>query len=328
MIRTIVVVTLLTLNLVSVAHGCPTSVVAVAVRLNKTAPLTSIPETTSFSELDSSASFRQDLTVYDFNDMAHPVALYFFRVSSSENVDEWSVVAYTDGREIFGGNSGEASRISNVETIALNSLNPSSQEMFFDFFSATWNTASDSPQSWNLVLGQNFLSDSSGLVSLVQDGRVGLCLESDVNHLDIDGDDRADLTIWRPELGMWAILKSGNGYTEALWKQWGLPGDYPMSGDYTGDKKMDLVVWRPENGNWYVCTSDSDFDCSQGTVTQFGLPGDRPLAGDFDGDQIYDFAVWRPSLGFFIFRSSVANSTEVRQWGLPSDIPMSAGNNN
>jgi len=126
---------------------------------------------------------------------------------------------------------------------------------------------------------------------------------------------------------MWAVLLSSTNYTQYLWKQWGLPGDYPMPGDYTGDGKTDLVVWRPSNGNWYVCSSDTNYDCTQGTVWQFGLPGDRPISGDFDGDGIFDFAIWRPGTGTFFYRSSRSGQVVSRQWGLPGDIPLNAGVN-
>jgi hypothetical protein len=156
-----------------------------------------------------------------------------------------------------------------------------------------------------------------------QDGGSAACPQ--YGNLDFDGDGKDDFAIFRPTLGIWAVLLSSKQQSELLIKQWGLPGDYPMPGDYTGDGKADLVVWRPTDGNWFICSSSIDFDCSQPTIAQFGLPGDSPIEGDFDGDRILDQAVWRPSNGNFYFRSSISGLVFERQWGLPGDIPLQAG---
>jgi hypothetical protein len=156
-----------------------------------------------------------------------------------------------------------------------------------------------------------------------QDGCILDCPQN--GGLDFDGDSKDDLVIWRPTTGMWAVRLSSTNYTQYLWKQWGLPGDYPMAGDYTGDGKADLVVWRPTNGYWYICRSEVNYDCYQPSIVQFGLPGDRPLRGDFDGDGVLDFAVWRPSTGMFYFKSSRTGQVFAEQWGLPGDIPVGNG---
>ena len=162
--------------------------------------------------------------------------------------------------------------------------------------------------------------DPSAITSQTQDGTSTACPH--YGHIDFDGDGVNDFAIYRRQFGLWAILKSSTNNTELIWKQRGLPGDYPMAGDYTGDGKADLVVWRPTNGNWYICNSASNVDCTQGTVQQFGLAGDRPLRGDYDNDGILDLAVWRPSFGFFIFKGSRSGEVVVRQWGLPGDVPL------
>ena len=146
---------------------------------------------------------------------------------------------------------------------------------------------------------------------------------------DFDGDGWDDLAIWRPWTGNWWILQSSKGASKALedliFKQWGLPGDHPMPGDYTGDGKADLVVWRNTDGNWYVCPSDSNFNCASPQVTQFGLPGDMPVKADFDGDGTLDFAVWRPSSGNWFYKQSSDGAIGVKQWGLWGDWPLCAG---
>jgi hypothetical protein len=48
----------------------------------------------------------------------------------------------------------------------------------------------------------------------------------------------------------------------------GLPGDYPVPGNYFGDARVDLAVWRPSEGNWYI----QDYG-----VFQWGMRGDVPI---------------------------------------------------
>jgi len=146
---------------------------------------------------------------------------------------------------------------------------------------------------------------------------------------DYDGDGWEDIAVWRPSDGFWWILQSTRGASTApsdiLYRQWGLPGDHPMPGDYTGDGVADLAIWRPADGNWFTCTSDSGFDCTNYQVTQFGLPGDMPVKADFDADGILDRAVWRPSSGTWFYLRSSDGVVGATQWGLPGDWPLCAG---
>ena len=145
---------------------------------------------------------------------------------------------------------------------------------------------------------------------------------------DYDGDGLSDFAVWRPKFGLWFILLSTCGYSKdganPLVKQWGLPEDHPLTGDFDGDGISDLAVWRPSTGVWYVCGSRDTFDCSQGTAQQFGLPGDIPMQMDFDQDRRADFVVWRPSFGTWYYQSSATSRFAAQQWGLPTDQPVPA----
>ena len=146
---------------------------------------------------------------------------------------------------------------------------------------------------------------------------------------DYDGDNWDDIAIWRPSDGFWWILQSTRGASRApedvLFRQWGLPGDHPMPGDYDGDGKADLAVWRPSNGFWYICSSRTNFNCDEHSATQFGLPGDTPVKADFDGDGVNDIAVWRRSDGGWYYLRSSDGQFVFQQWGLSSDSPVCKG---
>jgi hypothetical protein len=154
---------------------------------------------------------------------------------------------------------------------------------------------------------------------------------------DFDGDRTSDIGVWRPSDGTWHISLHVPGVNSSyspeenyvIVRQWGLPGDHPLPGDYDGDGRSDLVVWRPTNGTWYVCSSKTEHDCSNARQVQFGLPGDQPVRADFDGDGILDFTVWRPFLppviGQWYYRRSSDGIVISEQWGLPGDIPLGTG---
>ncbi len=303
------------------AEACPTTELQISGNLDRRAPLNGIPENPTFATLDTAAEFSLSAGVFDSFGDSHPVKIYFFHVSTESNTDTWTAAGFVDGSELAGGASGDAVKISDIATISVgHGFNDVSS------FSANWSNGVS--QTWG-VQYTNFssLNVESNISSIVQNGSDGECKRLCNNSADVDGDGRDDIAVWRPQYGMWAILKSGTNNSAFVWKQWGLPDDYPLNGDYTGDGKMDLVVWRPLNGNWYVCSSETEFDCSKGTVTQFGLPGDRPIKGDFDGDGTLDFAVWRTAYGLFIYKASSTGEVVVKQWGLPGDIPTGTGSN-
>jgi hypothetical protein len=177
---------------------------------------------------------------------------------------------------------------------------------------------------------------------------------------DFDGDQRTDISVFRPDNGVWYIQKSnGSGY---IIVQFGIATDIPTPGDYDGDGKTDQAVFRPSDGTWHLLTkagfytarafgttgdipAPGDFNGdgktdlavfrpSTGvwyiansdsigtyTIAQFGLDGDKPVVGDYDGDGRSDIAVWRPSTGaWYVSRSSDGGFTAVA-WGLASDRP-------
>jgi hypothetical protein len=139
---------------------------------------------------------------------------------------------------------------------------------------------------------------------------------------DVDGDGRADFTVYRPSTGQWFNSRSGTNYATSGTFQFGLSGDIPVPSDFDGDGTTDLAVFRPSNGTWYILTSGSSFTAA--AIFQFGLNGDTPVLGDFDGDGRADPAVFRASTGTWYVLTSGSNfsASASYQWGLNGDVPV------
>lgn len=86
----------------------------------------------------------------------------------------------------------------------------------------------------------------------------------------------SDLATWDPSSGNWFVdptLQSGDNYP--FEKQWGLPGDVPIAGDFNGDGLTDYAVWRPTESNLYVM-----LNASGATYVQaLGVVGNIPFYG-------------------------------------------------
>jgi hypothetical protein len=142
---------------------------------------------------------------------------------------------------------------------------------------------------------------------------------------DIDGDEKADLIVWRASTGTWYWLTSSSGYnyTSMGGVQWGSKSlnDIPLVGDFDGDRRADFAVWRPSTGTWYWLNSSNGYSYNGYGARQWGNSslGDKPLIGDFDGDKRSDIAVWRASTGTWYWLLSSAGysyaSMSGVQWG-------------
>ena len=181
---------------------------------------------------------------------------------------------------------------------------------------------------------------------------------------DYDGDGVTDFAVWRPDTGVWYILKSTDGFSQNNPQifRWGMLGDIPVPADYDGDGKADYAVFR--GNRWYVFQSQSaswrvanfgssgfdllvpaDYtgdgktdiavyrsgiwfiersDNGQTETYNFGLSGDIPVPADYDGDKKTDVAVYRKGV-WYILKSSTSQM-EVFNFGLSGDIPLSSLN--
>ena len=119
----------------------------------------------------------------------------------------------------------------------------------------------------------------------------------------------ADATgVFRPINGLLYLKnKNDTGFADyAL--NYGLPGDYPVVGDWDGDGTITIGIYR---GNTFYLRNENTLGFAT-TVFDFGQPGDQPIAGDWDGDGIDTIGVFRPSNGQFLLRNSnEAGSAEM-----------------
>lgn len=119
--------------------------------------------------------------------------------------------------------------------------------------------------------------------------------------MDTDGDNKADLTIWRPSDATWYIRRAAT----IIVQPFGIADeDYPTPGDFDNDGVGDIAVWRDTNGTWYWINSSNSTINTQ----QWGLPNDEPVARDYNGDGSTDLAVVRRSNGimtWYIFLTNI-----------------------
>ena len=73
-------------------------------------------------------------------------------------------------------------------------------------------------------------------------------------QFDFDGDGRSDISVFRPDNGVWYMLDSTAGFSAV---QFGSAADKIVPADYDGDGKTDIAVYR--NGTWYLHRSIAGF---------------------------------------------------------------------
>jgi hypothetical protein len=131
---------------------------------------------------------------------------------------------------------------------------------------------------------------------------------------DYDGDNKADLAVYREADGVWYILQSSNNNLRAA--QFGLGNfqDQPVPRDYDGDGLTDIAVYRTATGTWYLLQSSAGF-----TGVQFGIASDKLVPADYDGDGKTDLGVYRDGV-WYLLRST--QGFGAVQFGLPDDVPV------
>ncbi|MBP6003394.1 MAG: VCBS repeat-containing protein [Pyrinomonadaceae bacterium] len=134
---------------------------------------------------------------------------------------------------------------------------------------------------------------------------------------DFDGDNKTDISIFRPAPGEWWYSKSSNGGNGAV--TFGTVTDTLTPGDFTGDGKTDVAFYRPSSGNWFVLRSE-DFSFY---AFPFGTTGDVPVPADYDADGKADAAIFRPSTNTWFINNS-GGGTTITGFGTAGDLPVPA----
>ncbi len=128
--------------------------------------------------------------------------------------------------------------------------------------------------------------------------------------------DRDTLGVFRPSNGL-LYLKNSNttGFADVA-INYGLPGDYPVVGDWDGNGTATIGIYR--NGMFYLRNSNTIGYAD--LVFAFGDPGDQPIAGDWNGDGKDSIGVYRNGT-FYLRNSNSAGAPQLSfSLGNPSDV--------
>ncbi len=118
--------------------------------------------------------------------------------------------------------------------------------------------------------------------------------------------------VFRPGNGLLYLKNSNDTGIADIALNYGLPGDYPVVGDWDGNGTVTIGVYR--NATFYLRNENTIGFAT--IVFDFGQSGDQPIAGDWNGDGVDTVGVYRN--GTVFLRN---NNTE----GLP-DISFGLGN--
>jgi hypothetical protein len=120
---------------------------------------------------------------------------------------------------------------------------------------------------------------------------------------DWDATGTTKIGVFNPGDGRWKLDVNGNdqwdGGADLLLGPFGLPGDFPVTGDWNGTDTAKIGVFRPSTGRWFL-----DFDgngkwdgAQKSALGPFGKPGDFPVTGDWNATGTAKIGVLRPSTG-------------------------------
>ena len=126
---------------------------------------------------------------------------------------------------------------------------------------------------------------------------------------DFDGDDKAEITVYRPSTGQWFVRYSSQNYGTGSFGlyQWGLSTDRPMSADFDGDGKMDLVAYRPLDRRMVHPLLVAGLQHERPTACSSGAPPATRRSRRFRRRRQERSRVYRPSTGEWFIRYSSQN---------------------
>jgi hypothetical protein len=132
------------------------------------------------------------------------------------------------------------------------------------------------------------------------------------------GRDKDSAGVFRPSNGaLYLKVSNFTGYAD-ITLNYGMGGDYPVTGDWDGNGTDTIGVYR--NGVFYLRNSNTIGIAD--VYFAFGSPGDQPIAGDWNGNGVDTIGVYRPSTFTFYLRNT--NSTGAPDMtfalGMPGDV--------
>ncbi len=170
----------------------------------------------------------------------------------------------------------------------------------------------------NTSFDQTATTDSNGNYGMtVAAGSYGLFVDAKrAAKGDFDGDDMANIAVWRPSNGDWFIISNLASPASAASSLPRVNSTNSMLHGFSSSASMRPALSR--TGFKLASSNATSF-----RVQQWGASGDIPVPGDYDGDRKADVAVFRPSNGtWYIEPSSNPSAPIVQQWGASGDIPV------
>jgi hypothetical protein len=219
--------------------------------------------------------------------------------------DPNGVVDTTRGIREFIVGSGGANHTP-LATIAANS-----EARNADTYGVLELTLHPNSYDWQFVpeVGKTFTDSGTGLCH-------GISLNATATPMPIGGGDTTG--VFRPSNGaLYLKNKNSTGYADIA-INYGLPGDYPVVGDWDGNGTATIGVYR--NGMFYLRNSNTIGYAD--LMFTFGSPGDQPISGDWNGDEVDTIGVYHPATGQFLLRNhNSAGSPQLRFFfGNPGDV--------
>jgi hypothetical protein len=111
--------------------------------------------------------------------------------------------------------------------------------------------------------------------------------------------------VFRPSNGVIFLKNKNDTGIADIALNYGLPGDYPVVGDWDGNGTVTIGIYR--NGTFYLRNENTNGFAE--IVSAFGQAGDQPIAGDWNHDGVDTIGVYRPSNGQFMLSNSNSGGT-------------------
>ncbi len=158
----------------------------------------------------------------------------------------------------------------------------------------------------------NLALDMLGLPS------VGGSTINPAQDLSVAGPPGAPLVaVFNPESGRWRVRMPDGGFVDMYF---GVPGDFPLLGDWDCDGSDTPAVYRRSSGEVFL-TNQIATGLAQAHFF-FGGPGDYPVAGDWDGDGCDSVAIYRDGEVFITNRLATGRAEFSFPFGSGRQVPF------